>query len=188
MSHCPSTLRAGVRSRTWRPRSPSRTIRVRRQHLSVGPGRAGQARRRAGAGAGLRVVEFRVNCRRHRELHTQLRESVCAIGAGRFRNSGARSTLAPGDRSTGTVPISRPDGCGRPADDSSTRHRFAFAGSPASRCALPPSRPSQLLTWWDRRFSVIESVVQAVAFWAALPCWRIRIGLPNGSRTPMSVP
>ena len=29
---------------------------------------------------------------------------------------------------------------------------------------------------------------QAVAFWAALPCWRIRIGLPNGSRMPMSVP
>src|SRR4029450_5893612 len=62
MSHCPSTLRAGVRSRTWRPRSPSRTIRVRRQHVSVGPGRA--------------------------------------------------------------------------------------AGSPASRRALPPSRPSQLPIWW----------------------------------------
>jgi hypothetical protein len=30
------------------------------------------------AGAGLRVVVFRVDRRRHRELHTQLRESVAA--------------------------------------------------------------------------------------------------------------
>ena len=29
---------------------------------------------------------------------------------------------------------------------------------------------------------------QAVAFCLAFPCWRIRIGLPNGSRRPMSVP
>jgi hypothetical protein len=29
---------------------------------------------------------------------------------------------------------------------------------------------------------------QAVASWATLPCWRIRIALPNGSRMPMSVP
>ena len=31
-------------------------------------------------------------------------------------------------------------------------------------------------------------VGQAVASWGTLPCWRIRIGFPNGSRTPMSVP
>ena len=29
---------------------------------------------------------------------------------------------------------------------------------------------------------------QAEAFALAFPCWRIRIGLPNGSRRPMSVP
>jgi hypothetical protein len=29
---------------------------------------------------------------------------------------------------------------------------------------------------------------QAVASWATFPRWRIRIALPNGSRTPMSVP
>jgi hypothetical protein len=29
---------------------------------------------------------------------------------------------------------------------------------------------------------------QAVASCATFPCWRIRIALPNGSRTPMSVP
>jgi hypothetical protein len=29
---------------------------------------------------------------------------------------------------------------------------------------------------------------QAVAAWGALPCWRIRMALPNGSRMPMSVP
>jgi hypothetical protein len=34
----------------------------------------------------------------------------------------------------------------------------------------------------------VPALAQAVASWAAFPCWRIRIGLPNGSRTPMSVP
>ena len=29
---------------------------------------------------------------------------------------------------------------------------------------------------------------QAVAFWATFPCCRIRMGLPKGSRRPMSVP
>ena len=29
---------------------------------------------------------------------------------------------------------------------------------------------------------------QAVASWGTLPCWRIRMALPNGSRRPKSVP
>ena len=40
--------------------------------------------------------------------------------------------------------------------------------------------PSRFEPWLHR--------AQAVALWVAFPCWRIRIGFPNGSRTPMSVP
>ena len=36
--------------------------------------------------------------------------------------------------------------------------------------------------------SIVELGDQAVASAGAFPCWRIRIGLPNGSRRPMSVP
>ena len=42
---------------------------------------------------------------------------AAAIGASRFQILERKSMLAAGDRSPGTVPISRPDSCGRPSED-----------------------------------------------------------------------
>jgi hypothetical protein len=67
-----------VRSRTWRPRSPSGPFDVRRQHLFVVLAVLDKLDAALVPEPGLRVVEFRVDRRRHRELHTRLRESVAA--------------------------------------------------------------------------------------------------------------
>ena len=77
------------------------------------------------------------------------------------------------------------------------RRPSARGRSPASRPALRRSRRCVVagrvlvlrrLLGGHVECSFVGRCAQAVAFWAALPCWRIRIGLPNGSRRPMSVP
>ncbi len=71
-----------MRSRTWRPRSPSRAIRCAAFNISSWVlAELDKLDATLVPEPGLRFVEFCVDRRRHRELQTRLRGSVAAAVA-----------------------------------------------------------------------------------------------------------